>query len=199
MRSCSSAARAARRARPPTFRASVLVPDVGVLDELLGDGRAALDDRLMPDVRPRCPSDAVKVDAVVLEEALILDRDDGLPHDRGDVLGGDEDPALISSQDGEDPLTVRGVDHGVDVRAPICRIERRDLACDRPDRPKVNEIPESTKSAQSNAARRRLRTRRRRGDVLLLELAEVKCRGVTRLRRRRSESSSARRPARPRW
>ena len=92
------------RGLPHLPRQRPLIPDVGVLDELLGDGRAALDDRLMPDVRPQCPSDAVKVDAVVLEEALILDRDDGLPHDRGDVLGGDEDPALLSSQDGEDLL-----------------------------------------------------------------------------------------------
>ena len=64
-----------------------LVPDVRVLDELLRDRRAALDDALLANVLPESAPDASHVDAVVLEEALILDRDDRLSHDRCDVLG----------------------------------------------------------------------------------------------------------------
>ena len=113
----------------------LLVPDVGVLDELLGDRRAALDDGLVPHVRPQRSADAVQVDAVVLEEALVLDRDDRLSHDRGDLLGRDEHAALLAAQDRQNALAVRGVDDGVDVRALLGRIERRDLARDRPHEP----------------------------------------------------------------
>ena len=35
---------------------------------------------------------------VVLEESLILGRDDRLAHDRGDVLGADEDAALLPAR-----------------------------------------------------------------------------------------------------
>ena len=102
-----------------------LVPDVGVLDELLRDRRAALDDRLAADVGPEGASDAADVDAVVVEEALVLGRDDRLAHDRSDVLGADEDAALVSAQNGEHRPSVRRVDDRVDVGA-LCRgVERR--------------------------------------------------------------------------
>src|SRR5918999_4906812 len=61
-----------------------LVADVRILDELLCDGRPALDDRLVPNVLPQSARDAAQVNAVVLEEALILDRNDRLAHDRRD-------------------------------------------------------------------------------------------------------------------
>ena len=107
-----------------------LVPDVGVLDELLRDRRATFDDALLADVLPERAGDALEVDAVVLEEALILDRDDRLAHDRRDVIGADEDAALVSAKDGEDRPAVRRVDDCVDVRVLSRRVEGGDLARD---------------------------------------------------------------------
>ena len=111
-------------------RDRLLVPDVGVLDELLRDRRAALDDALLADVLPERAGDAADVHAVVLVEALILDRDDRLAHDRRDLLGLDEDAALVAAQDGQHAPAVLRVDHGVDVRALCSRVERWDLARD---------------------------------------------------------------------
>ena len=99
-----------------------LVFDVGVLDELLRDRRAALDDRLVLDVgRERAP-DRPHVDAAVVVEALVLDGDDRLLHDRGDLVGLQDHAALLAAQHREqlalavedvavvrDLLLVRGV------------------------------------------------------------------------------------------
>jgi hypothetical protein len=63
-------------------RDRAVVRHVGVLDELLRDRRAALDDGLVLDVCEQRAADRVQVDAVVLVEALVLDRDDRLFHDR---------------------------------------------------------------------------------------------------------------------
>ena len=85
--------------------------------------------------RTSCQSgagDAADVDAVVLEEALVLDRDDRLAHDRRDVVGADEHAALVAAQHREDALAVRRVDDAVDLRVLRARVERRDLAGDRP-------------------------------------------------------------------
>ena len=112
-----------------------LVPDVRVLHELLRDRGSALHDRLAADVRPERACHATQVDPVVLEEAAILDRDDRLPHDRRDLLGLDEDSALLTAQHGEDRSAVGRVDDGVDLGALCGRIERRDLARDGADEP----------------------------------------------------------------
>ena len=61
--------------------------------------------------------DTAQVDALVVEEALVLDRDDRLSHDRRDVLRVDEDAALLSPEHREDRPAVRGVDDRVDVGA----------------------------------------------------------------------------------
>jgi hypothetical protein len=53
-------------------RNRLVVAAVGVLHVLLRDGRAALDDRLVADVLPGGTEDAADVDAVVLEEPLVL-------------------------------------------------------------------------------------------------------------------------------
>ena len=82
-------------------RERLLVADVRVLHELLRDRRAALDDALLAHVLPERARHAVHVDSVVLEEALVLDRDDRLPHDRRDVLGADEHAALVAAKHGE--------------------------------------------------------------------------------------------------
>ena len=57
-------------------------------------------------------ADALVVDAAVLVEALVLDRDRGLLHHRGDVRRADQDPALVVGQGG-DLLAVDVVDDRV--------------------------------------------------------------------------------------
>ena len=79
----------------------LLVPAVGVLDVLLRDRRAALDDALAADVLPERAHDAAQVDTVVLVEALVLDGDDRLLHDRRDRLRRDEHAALVATEDRE--------------------------------------------------------------------------------------------------
>src|SRR3712207_9047109 len=64
-----------------------------VLDELLGDRRPALDELLLADVGPDGARDAAHVDAAVLPEAAVLDRDDRLLDDGRDLLRLDDDPA----------------------------------------------------------------------------------------------------------
>ena len=110
-----------------------LVADVRVLDELLRDRRAALDDALLADVLPERAADAAHVDAVVLEEALVLDRDDRLAHDRRDVLGVTRTRLSSPRSTASTRRAVRRVDDRVDVRVLRCRVERGNLARDRAD------------------------------------------------------------------
>ena len=112
-----------------------LVADVGVLHELLRDRRTTLDDALVADVLPERARDAAHVDAVVLEEALVLDGDDRLAHDRRDVLGADEHAALVAAEHREHRPAVGRVDDGVDVRVLRGGIERGYLARDGADEP----------------------------------------------------------------
>ena len=111
-------------------RDAPFVADVRVLDELLRDRRAALDDALLADVLPEGARDPAQVDTVVLVEALILDRDDRLAHERRDVCRADEDAALVSAKDGEDTPAIGRVDDGVDVRVLSRRVECGYLARD---------------------------------------------------------------------
>ena len=105
--------------------------DVRVLDELLRDGRAALDDVLVAQVGPDRAEDPAEVDSPVLPEAAILDCDDRLLHDRGDLLRGHDHTALVAAQDGED-RAVRGVDVAVALDAGVVRrVERGDVVGDR--------------------------------------------------------------------
>ena len=57
---------------------AVLLRDQRVLDELLGDRRGALRGALAAHVLPQRARDALVVDALVLVEALVLDRDHGV-------------------------------------------------------------------------------------------------------------------------
>ena len=118
------------RGFPHLPRERPLVPDVGVLDELLRDRRSALDDLSVSHVLPEGARHSADVDPLVLEEALVLDRDDRLAHDRRDVVRADEDAALVATENGEDRAAVRRVDDRVDVRALRGRIEGGDLARD---------------------------------------------------------------------
>ncbi len=105
--------------------------DVRVLDELLCDRRAALDDLLVADVGPHGPEDAAQVDAAVLVEAPVLDRDDRLLHDRRDLVGTEDGAGLVSAQHRQD-LTVGGVDVAVllDAVVGVGRVDRRDIRGD---------------------------------------------------------------------
>ena len=58
----------------------LLAGQVGVLDELLGDRRAALHRTVVRDVGPERARHAADVDAAVLVEALVLDGDDRVLH-----------------------------------------------------------------------------------------------------------------------
>ena len=86
-------------------RALVLVDRV--LDELLRDRRAALHGAAVRDVGLDRAQDAADVDAVVLVEALVLDRDDRVLQPRRDVLGVDDDARLRPAEDREDRLARR--------------------------------------------------------------------------------------------
>ncbi len=80
---------------------------------------------------PEGARDTLQIDAVVLEEALVFDRHDCLPHDRRDLFRVDEDAALASAKHGENGAAVGRVDHRVDVCALRGGVERRDLTRDR--------------------------------------------------------------------
>src|SRR5439155_16945124 len=112
-----------------------LAPHAGVLDELLRDRRAALDDAFAADVRPERAHDAANVDAAVLVEAPVLGRDDGLLHPGRDLIRVDEDAILVAAQDGEDRLAVARVDVAVLLLVAVRRIARGKLAGDRTDQP----------------------------------------------------------------
>ncbi len=104
--------------------------DVGVLHELLRDRRAAFDHGTVAQVLPDGARDPADVDAPVLEEPAILDRDDGLLHDVRDLLGLHDDPGLVAAEHGEH-AAVRGVDVAVLVGPVARRVELRQLTRDR--------------------------------------------------------------------
>ena len=94
----------------------LLARQIGVLDELLRDRRAALHRAAVRDVGPERTCHAAEVDAAVLVEALVLDRDDRMLQPRRDSLRRDDDPRLRPAQDREHRVVVRGVDVGVRLR-----------------------------------------------------------------------------------
>ena len=109
----------------------LFVADVGVLDELLRNRRATLDDAFGLDVLYEGACHAAGVNAVVFVEPLILDRDDRLAHDRGDVGDvSEEHAALLTAKDREHRAAIRRVDHAIELGALRCGVEERDLARD---------------------------------------------------------------------
>ncbi len=68
-------------------REGAVVGDVEVLDHLLGDRRAALDDLAGAEVLDGRPEHGLEVDALVLVEAPILDRHGRLLDETRDLLG----------------------------------------------------------------------------------------------------------------
>ena len=118
---------------------------------VLRDRRAALDDALVRDVGPHRAGDAAHVDAMVLVEALVFDRDDRLLHDRRDLVGVDEDPALRSAQRREDRVVVVGIDVPVDLVRHLPRVAVRDLAGDCGDQPEAERARAEEKEKQEEA------------------------------------------------
>ena len=97
---------------------------VEVADELHRQRRAALDVAAF-DVLDRGAQDALEVDALVLEEAAVLDRDGRLPGDGRDVLLGDRH-AQRRAGDEAQPRAVVGVDRGGGAEVDrLARVERR--------------------------------------------------------------------------
>ena len=84
-----------------------------VLGHLLGDGRAALEPaplRHVEDVLAHGPRHAGRVDAAVLEEIMILGRQEGVHHLLGDLVVGHEDAAFLGE------LADQGAVPGIDPR-----------------------------------------------------------------------------------
>ena len=86
-----------------------LAGQVEVADQLLRDGRAALDDATGAHVRDQRAEDPLRVDATVLVEAPVLDRYRRLRHPRADRVARDRRPVLDGRQDA-DQIAVRAVD-----------------------------------------------------------------------------------------
>ena len=91
--------------------------------------------------------DRPQVDAAVLVEALVLDGDDRLLHDRGDLLGLDDDPALAAAQHGQQLAPCgRRCSRPCAIFCWCVGVVLRDLAGDRRQHPKTNEANESKPS-----------------------------------------------------
>ena len=80
---------------------------VRVLDELLRDGAGTLVRTGREAIEERA-GDAVQVDAVVLIEALVLDRDDGILHHLRDAVTLDDHARLVGTENG-DPAWCAGL------------------------------------------------------------------------------------------
>ena len=100
----------------------------GLLDQLLGDGAAALGVAARAQVGHGRPGDAPEVDPVVLEEAVVLDGHDGVADPLGDVLEADHPAVLVQPDGGQGRLAVGGVDHRPLGRVGQRLLERRHVA-----------------------------------------------------------------------
>jgi hypothetical protein len=101
------------------------------LHELLRDRRRALDRAAGRDVLQGRSADAAEIDPAVGVEAVVLDRDDRVLHDRSDLTLGQVDPALVAGQRAD--LATAGVD---DHRRLVGRLlERRQVRRDGHEHP----------------------------------------------------------------
>jgi hypothetical protein len=101
-----------------------LAADVEVADELLRDGRAALDDLPLFEVPDRRADDRFVVEAAVLVEAPVLDRDRRLRDPRGHLRESHR-LAVALGRDGSEQRAVRRVDER--VLADRDRLERAEV------------------------------------------------------------------------
>jgi hypothetical protein len=82
-----------------------------LLDVLLGEGAATLGDGPLAQVGDGRPQDAARVDAAVLEEAVVLDGHHRVADLVRDHLQRDHLAVLVQHQPGQDGPAVGGVDH----------------------------------------------------------------------------------------
>ena len=101
-----------------------------VLDELLGDRRAALGRRLGEHVLDERAPDADEVDAAVLVEALVLDRHHGLLDVERDLARVDEDALLVAVQRRELGAVAVVDDRVLRVAVLLAILERRQVLGD---------------------------------------------------------------------
>ena len=94
-----------------------------LLDQLLGDRRAALEHRARPQVAQQGAQRALDVQAVVLVEPGVLDVDEGLLHDRGDPVG--PDGHAVVPVEVRDHGAVGGQDGGVPGQRRVGALQRR--------------------------------------------------------------------------
>jgi hypothetical protein len=127
------------------------VLDAEVADELLGDRRTALDRLARLQVLQRRAGDGLGVDAAVLEEALVLDRDGGLLDALRDAVDRDRRARFVGLDEAE--LAAVG---GVEVVLPPFSIGLQ-LASDG-----ASAATSSTQEATPIAPSRSGRERRRR-------------------------------------
>ena len=109
-----------------------LVAGDRVLHELLGDGRASLDDPALLGVLDGGPDDRLHVHAGVLIEALVFDRDDGVAHRNRDVADRHDRAVLVGVQVGDVPalavVDARGLRERGDRRLRVRDPRERDRA-----------------------------------------------------------------------
>ncbi len=120
-----------------------------VLDELLGDRRAALDGLAGRDVLPQRAPDAADVDAVVLVEALILDRDDRVLHVRRDLARRDDDPALVGERREVGPVDV-GEQRVLRLLELLAVLELRQVGRDRHHHPEGGRDEREDRQAEQD-------------------------------------------------
>ena len=121
----------------------------------------------MRDVGPDGTGDSAEVDAAVLVEALVLDRDDRLLERRADLVAPDEDPALRSAQRGEDRAAVVRIDVSVDLLRDAARVAARNLPrdgrhhpeCERSEAEEEENQQDGDKTKLPNSAPHRPRRR----------------------------------------
>ncbi len=165
-----------------------------VLDELLGDRRGALRGALAEDVLDQGAPDALEVDAVVLVEARVLDRDHRVLDVGGDLPRAEQDLVLVAGQ-GADRLA-----GGVEDLAVLRRLElgevvdRRQVLGDRHHHPEDHRDEGQDAEAEQT---KRMRSFFRRGLRALVggPAAAERCAAGRRGFVPRPPSSSARRPA----
>ena len=208
--------REARLLQLPLDRA--LAADVEVADELLRDRRAALDDLAGVHVLPERPRDALDVDAAVLVEAPVLDRDGRLRHPGADPRERHRLTVPLGRDRAEDRV-VRRVDEGVladrdrpqgvqiavgaegrdagDGRAGNDEEEPEDRDDGEHDRAAAMLLPHASAFASCGGgrrSRRRARVLRAEGSCVGPELAQPRCAhaagGRVRAARRRARSRS---------
>ena len=129
------------------------VADVEVLHQLLGDRGSALRDLALVRVDDGGPGDRPDVDAVMGEEAAILDRDRCVSDERRHLALAQDDPVLGGVQLG-DQRTVGGVqERGLREGQRVVLVDARQVACRRGDGEQRDQAEQGEASAVEHRGR----------------------------------------------